>query len=431
MLGRVECAKRSLDEHRRYAGDEVVDNLKRMAEPLRGVRVLNLSVSPYGTGVAALLRSVVPLLRDLGLEVDWQVVASDSEYSKAGRLMYVGLSGRHVGWTKEHEDNWRLYSQVNARLLDGDYDVVIAHDPQPAGALADLTGPGASRLRSARWVWHCHLDLRKSESGAWKSFKQSLDLYDAWVLPHASFGPPDGCHSAVAVIPPAIDPAASRNMPLPAESVEQFQRAYGIDPTRPVVVQIAPFDATFDPIGALEIYWRAKALRPDIQLLLVDSIAQPSLDAWAKFERVSRQVGADQDAHMLCSQGDGGQAVINSAQRSASVVLQRSVPAGFSLPVWEAFWKGCPVVAGVCGGLPLQVAHEENGYLATTNDEFVEYLLRLISDRTLAAELGATGRECVREKHLITRFLGNELRLLSTLLSSGWTRSREKVAARA
>ena len=177
-------------------------------------------------------------------------------------------------------------------------------------------------------------------------------------------------------------------MPLPSELVEQFQRAYGIDPTWPVVVQVAPFDATFNPKGALEIYRRAKIERPDLQLVLVDSIAQPSLDAWARFERVARQSGTDQDAHMLCGQGDGGQAVINSAQRAAWVVLQRSVPAGFSLPVWEAFWKGCPVVAGRCGGLPLQVAHEASGYLASNRDEFVEHLLNLVSERTLAAETG-------------------------------------------
>ena len=349
MLGRVECPRRSLDEYRRYAGDEAVDHLKRLAEPLRGARILNLSVSPYGTGVATLLRGLVPLLNDLGLEADWQVIASDSEYSKIGRLMYVGLSGRHIDWTKEHRDNWRLYSQVNARLMDGMYDVVIAHDPQPAGALAALNERGNSPLNDSRWIWHCHLDLRKTQTAVWETFREALDLYDAWVLPDASFLPPDGGHPAVAVIPPAIDPADSRNMPLPSESVEQFQRAYGIDPTRPVVVQVAPFDATFNPEGALEIYRRAKIERPDLQLVLVDSIAQPSLDAWARFERVARQSGTDQDAHMLCGQGDGGQAVINSAQRAAWVVLQRSVPAGFSLPVWEAFWKGRPVVAGRCG----------------------------------------------------------------------------------
>jgi trehalose synthase len=427
MLGRVECPRQSLDEHRRYAGDEVVDHLRKLAEPLKGARVLNLGVSPYGTGVAALLRSIVPLLKDLGLEADWQVVTCDNEFCKVGRLMYVGLSGRHVGWTNEHKNNWRLYGEMNARLLGGEYDVVIAHDPQPAGALAALTERGNSPLKQARWVWHCHLDLRKTQMAVWETFREVLRLYDAWVLPDSSFAPPGDRHPAIAVIPPAIDPTAARNMPLPTEAVEQFQRAYGIDPTRPVILQVAPFDATFDPLGALEIYHRAKAQRPDLQLVLVDSIAQPTLDDWSRFERVSRQLGTDPDAHMLCGQGDGGQAIINSAQRSAWAVIQRSVPAGFSLPVWEALWKGRPVVAGLSGGLPLQVRHEENGYLAASDDQFVEHLLGLISDRQYAAELGETGRECVRQKHLITRFLGNELRLLGTLLSSGWTQSKVEV----
>ena len=69
MLESVDVGKRAVADYEATAGREAVERLRELAKLLRGARVLHLNATPYG-GVAEILRSEVPLLRDLGLYVD-------------------------------------------------------------------------------------------------------------------------------------------------------------------------------------------------------------------------------------------------------------------------------------------------------------------------------------------------------------------------
>lgn len=72
MLESVDVGGHSVDPYEAIVGSELIARLRDLAEPLRGVRVLHLNATPYGGGVAEILRSQVPLLRDLGLAADWR-----------------------------------------------------------------------------------------------------------------------------------------------------------------------------------------------------------------------------------------------------------------------------------------------------------------------------------------------------------------------
>lgn len=418
MYGTVQVSRRSLEEHRPHAGDEVIEQLRSQAVPLRGARVLNLTISPFGTGVADLLHGLVPLLRDLGLDVDWHVAGCTAESAHILRLIYAGLSGRRVEWTPEARENWHQYNKFNAELFEDRHDVVVVHEPQLAGLREALAYRSPPVTQRAKWVWHCHLDLRGAQPEVLGDFLPALRGYDAWVLQDPAFAPQAPMSGPPVVIPPAIDPTCARNLELPRESVRQFLHRNKLDPARPVVVHVGPFDTSFDPIGVVDAYRRARQHRPDLQLLLVHSMSEASLEAWSRFERVARYVGSDPNVRVLCGQGDGSQVLVNAAQRAAHVVLQRSVPAGFSLSVWEGLWKGRPALVGAAGGLPLQVYDGVTGHLAQDEAGFVEGLLTLIDDPVRARRLGSNGRRMVRERHLITRFLADELRLLRGLLSN-------------
>lgn len=69
MLESVDVGTHGLDSYRGVAPDHLLDDLLQEAEALRGARVLHVNATPYGGGVSELLRSVVPLLADLGLEI--------------------------------------------------------------------------------------------------------------------------------------------------------------------------------------------------------------------------------------------------------------------------------------------------------------------------------------------------------------------------
>jgi hypothetical protein len=61
--------------------------LRRVAEPLRGARVLHPNATRYGGGVSELVRSVVPLLNGLSLVADWKVVHDRIQGSHRARVM--------------------------------------------------------------------------------------------------------------------------------------------------------------------------------------------------------------------------------------------------------------------------------------------------------------------------------------------------------
>ena len=98
-----------LASYRKSAGDSAIDVLYELASSLRGVRVLHLSATPYGGGVAELLRSQVPLLRDLGLAVDWKLIAGDDAFFSVTKAIHNALQGADEPIT---DAQWDTYLSV-------------------------------------------------------------------------------------------------------------------------------------------------------------------------------------------------------------------------------------------------------------------------------------------------------------------------------
>ena len=101
MYGTLALTPRSVRDYAPFAGKDRIDELSALAAPLRGLRVLNLSVTAFGTGLAELLRASVPLFCDLGLDWRWQIVRADEEATQVNKLMYRALAGGRVEWTPE------------------------------------------------------------------------------------------------------------------------------------------------------------------------------------------------------------------------------------------------------------------------------------------------------------------------------------------
>ena len=124
MLQTVDVGVQSIASYVRSAGAEVVQQLRELAAPLNGARVLHLNATPYGGGVAEILRSEVPLLRDLGLKADWKLITGDEAFFSVTKAIHNGLQGapRDLG-PAEHE-TYLANSARNAQLLEEVYDLV-------------------------------------------------------------------------------------------------------------------------------------------------------------------------------------------------------------------------------------------------------------------------------------------------------------------
>jgi len=417
MLGSVPLTPKALDDYRLVIGEERVQEIRKLAADLKGARVLHLNATSFGGGVAEILSTLVPLMNDIGLVSDWQVIRGADEFYNVTKALHNSLQGMFVDWTPQMRDVWLHHNDLNADLFDESYDYVIVHDPQPAAMLSLLRERGSPHA-TGRWIWRCHIDLTDAQAQTWDMLKPYLRAYDGAVFTAGDYvkeGLEDG--PQLFIVPPAIDPLSPKNVDLSDETYRAILERYGVDHTRPFVAQISRFDPWKDPLGVIEAYRMVKEEMPGLQLVLVASMAHDDPEGWAWYERTVRRAGEDFDIKILSNLNGVGNVEVNAFQR-ANVVIQKSVREGFGLVVSEALWKRRPVVAGRVGGIPLQLIDGETGYLVTTTEECAQRVRDLLADSDLADEMGAAGREFVRERFLITRYLRDYLQMFHSLANA-------------
>lgn len=412
MLRGVDVGAQQIDSYRASAGDIAIDELRHVASDLAGLRVLHLSATPYGGGVAEILRSEIPLLRDLGLVADWKLITGDERFFTITKAIHNGLQGAAAGLDQSDWDNYVAHAEVTARLLDEEYDVVVVHDPQPL-PLPHVRGRGTSR-----WAWRCHIDTSAPHPGIWEHLQPFLDDYDAGVFTMADFVPPDFPVARVEVIPPAIDPESPKNIELGSHLAQRVLRWIGVDLDRPLVAQISRFDPWKDPLGVIAAYRLVKQEIPGLQLALVGSMALDDPEGWAVYRRIQEASSDDADVRLFTNLTGVGNIEVNAFQRLADVVVQKSIREGFGLVVSETLWKGTPVVAGRAGGIPLQLHDGTGGFLVDTVEECAERVLHLLRNPDEGELVAERGRRHVRDHFLLPRLLADELRLYRNLITS-------------
>jgi trehalose synthase len=412
MLRTVQVGTQRVDSYVTSVGDEVIRVLHEAAQPLRGARVLHMSATPYGGGVAELLRSEVPLLRDLGIDADWKIISGDDRFFSVTKAIHNSLQGSSVALSDEEWLEYFSHAQANAMQLDGDYDLVVVHDPQPL-ALAELA-PGRSR----RWIWRCHIDTSEPNSDVWDRLKQYVDAYDVAVFTLGGFVPPSFPIRYIAVIPPAIDPESPKNIGLGKHLARRVLHWIGVDLSRPLMTQVSRFDPWKDPLGVIEAYRIAKRVQPSLQLALVGAMALDDPEGWKVYDQIDEAARGDPDIRLFTNVTGVGNIEVNAFQRLSDVVVQKSIREGFGLVVSETLWKATPVVAGRAGGIPLQMQDGAGGFLVESIDECATHVLELLEDPDLANELARRGQELVRQRFLLPRLIADELRLYASMLDS-------------
>lgn len=236
MLQQVEVGARSLEAYRKIAPDEQLDSLVTQAAALRGARVLHVNATPYGGGVSELLRSVVPVLNDLGLVADWKVISGDDPFFQVTKAMHNALQGTERGLSADERTLYRTTAGQNAAQLTEACDFIFIHDPQPA-ALLSLHGKG-----DTRWIWRCHIDTGAPNPAVWAFLRDFLGDYDAAIFTMREFVPPDLPVARVEIIPPAIDPLSPKNLALPEPTARQILDWIGMRQDRPLITQVSRFD---------------------------------------------------------------------------------------------------------------------------------------------------------------------------------------------
>ena len=156
MLERVPLLDKHLGDFDSAVEPGTLERIRELADPLRGKRVLHVNATAYGGGVAELLATHVPLLRDLGIEADWQVIHGSDEFFAITKHVHNALQGADIEWTSAMEHTYLERVLDNALQLEGEWDYVVIHDPQPAAMLEYARNQGVAHA-STKWIWRCQV----------------------------------------------------------------------------------------------------------------------------------------------------------------------------------------------------------------------------------------------------------------------------------
>jgi trehalose synthase len=411
LLQEVALGHKTLTDYTHIVGKELTEQIRQLAEPLKGKRVLHVSATAFGGGVSEILYTLVPLMRDVGLDAHWHVIFGKEEFFEATKLLHNSLQGAEETLS---DGQWEVFdeiNQLNAEGLQGEWDVVIVHDPQPIGLRRGALAKGK------KWIWRCHIDLSTPNPAPIERLLPVIEEYDASVWHMEQYVPNDMGHhrDAVNIIPPAIDPLSPKNMAFSPEDAAFVCRQFGIDVDRPLITQVSRFDPWKDPIGVIDAYRQVTKQVPETQLAMVGSMATDDPEGMEYFQKTFEYAGGDEDIKILSNLNNVGAIEVNAFQSQSDICLQKSIREGFGLTVTEALWKGRPTVAGNVGGIPLQIEDGVSGYLVDSPEQCAERCLGILRDPELGKNLGRQGKEHARRHFLTPRLLRDWLSLFGDL----------------
>src|SRR5438094_33052 len=400
-----------------------MDEIRALAEPLTGKRVLHLSATAFGGGVAEINYTLVPLMQDAGLEVEWRIIRGADDFFNVTKTIHNALQGSPHGLSDSHREIFHRYQELNARDFTDDYDFVVVHDPQPLGLIDHFPDS------KAHWIWRGHIDFSTPNEDVLAFLLPSIARYDATIFHLPQYAPRASGLPPAYIWPPAIDPLAPKNMALSTEDAAYIVDQFGIDVERPLLTQVSRFDPWKDPLGVIDAYRLVKKEFPDVQRALVGSMAHDDPEGWDYYNQTVAYAAGDPDIYIRSNLNNVGSVEVNAFQVHSAAVIQKSIKEGFGLTVTESLWKTRPTVAGRVGGIVAQIQDGETGWLVDSSTDCAEACIEILRDPTEARQRALRGKEFVRRHFLTPRLLRDWLVLMNQLLGNDTSGAEVPVVA--
>ncbi len=406
MLTSVPFGVRKIEDYSQVVREQLISELKKKAEALKGLKVLNISSTAFGGGVAELLYTTAPLMADLGLDVKWQVINGYEDFFTITKNIHNGLQGMDFVLTEQMIKMYEERNESFAKNLEDEADVVIVHDPQPMAMPSFI---GSNKRKKAKWIWRAHLDLSSPQQEVVDYVSKFIPYYDAIIVTLPKYAQAFKNVNKLYFVAPTIDPLSIKNKDLSKSATEEILDRLEIDKNRPIMCQVSRFDPWKDPFGVIDTYRLVKKEIKDLQLLMVASMAVDDPEGWHYFEKTARYAGVDPSINFFSNVTGVGNVEVNAIQRASDVVIQKSKREGFGLVVSEAMWKFKPVVGTKVGGIALQIRDSENGFLIKTTEEAVKKVKFLLENKEKAKEMGKKAHVYVKDNFLTPRLLNDWL----------------------
>jgi trehalose synthase len=433
---------------------------------LEGSVVWNVNSTGSGGGVAEMLRVLVGYSRGAGIDTRWVILEGDPRFFRVTKRIHNrihGMPGDPGGLDAAEAAHYDDVCAANASALSrrlGAHDVVLLHDPQTVGMAPWLRESGVKMI----WRSHVGTDISNQwTEQAWAFLRPYLGSCDAFVFSREAYVPGWLPAERVSIIAPSIDPFSPKNqavgdgdlrrilgqvglIPAPVRgAAATFTRADGttghvvhqanitsegqLGAGARLVVQVSRWDRLKDMGGVLIGFADHVAGRVDADLALVgpmvDGVADDPEGTEVLAECValweSLPLGRRRRIRLVSLPMldiDENAVMVNALQRSASVIVQKSLAEGFGLTVAEGMWKGKPVVASRVGGIIDQVA-PGTGILLDDPTDLAAYgdaVTRLLEHPEDIERLGTNARRRVLDDFVGDRHLLQYAALIEQLL---------------
>jgi len=414
MLPKVETPIQKLEEYKGLTSEELFEEIESLAKPFKNLKIIIVNSTPRGGGVAEILKSLIPIMKGVGIRAEWYTIPPREDFFKITKEIHNALQGKEYTFPFWHRVRYLQHMERSAFLMrDMKADIWVIHDPQPAGVIFYLPHFHPS-------ICHLHIDLTFPNHEAWNFFASSFRMYDKIILTSKEFIKKEIREKTI-TFPPAINSLTEKNKPIELKRAKMILENFGINTGNPLISQISRFDPWKDPLGVIEAFRLAKKKIPNLQLALVGLfLARDDPEAMKIFKEVERKAKGTPDIFLFSNPDQIGSlkvdVFVNAFQVGSNVILQKSIREGFNLSVTEAMWKGKTVIGGNVGGIKLQIENGKNGFLVSSPREATKRIVQLIKNPQLAEKLGEAARETVREKFLMPRLLRDYLKLFKELV---------------
>ncbi|HEY5012167.1 MAG TPA: glycosyltransferase [Acidimicrobiia bacterium] len=439
QLREIAVPSHSFDRFTRLIGPERVGRFRAagaaLATALAGRTIWNVTLEEAATGVAELVRSLLPYVAELGISTRWLVLDADSVSRRTAGHVRQGLQGFSLDDIALEPDDIASLEAAFApaakelATLVHRGDLVLLHDPGPA-----LLAPAALDTGAAV-IWRCHANAggwSESAESAWSFLRPYVEPATRFVFSHRGFAPEWVPAERRAIIPPSIDASSVKNSFLGAATITDLLTASGLlcgspdavppfvppdgaavirhratsvssegpPPVHaPMVVQITRWDPVKDMPGVLAGFASHVGHReahlvlagPDIHSdaagPLAPAVFTQCVETW---ERLPHDVRTR--IHLVQLPGsdvEESAMLVNALQRHASVVVHKCLAGDWSAAIAEAMLKARPVVASRVGGLCDQIHDGETGLLVDPDDlpAFGAAIDQLLGNHELADRL--------------------------------------------
>ena len=341
--------------------------------------------------MAELLGPLTLLMNRSGLKAGWRAIQGSPDFFSITKKMHNALQGGDINLSKIKKDIYEdVVCQNSQRIHLDNHDLVVVHDPQPLPLIRHYP-------RRCPWFWRCHIDLTSPHMELWNYLRDFIDEYDSVLLSSRSYELPMDIPQYLTT--PGIDPFSIKNKTLSQEEIDDRLDHHSIPTDLPLVVQISRFDKWKDPEGVIEAFRKVRQ-EVDCTLVLLGNVATDDPEGEEVYQSL---LDCREERIIILSRQDT--ALVNALQRTAAVVVQKSLREGFGLTVTEAMWKGAAVVAGDTGGIRCQIEDGENGYLVSSVDETAERIVELLKSKDKRKAMGQKARRTVVDNFLLTHCL--------------------------